>query len=402
LVEESLIDWHFAFGDESTTTAALNFLSRDYLRGIASPDVLERDMPGAWRDAQPAFRAAEAHLQPPHPDWKRFGQFLRKDRRFERLLRLSDAQAAYAFLADQYLRAAEFYGSAALFQVAEGHFRPALAGFRVLYQDARIAMAESSDAANQLGLQAMQVNRMRDLEMRMAVMRARLTGSASDMGAAFAVMEANHDPALQQALEEAYQHGDNFCDTVDREDLAAMAKACEEENSFPLRVINYWRNRAALELLEGGEPPAHRRPRDPFESLKQLLGRLDIEGGVAGLGSWRRQPDETLIGLLLIRADRAADRARTVEGAEAADAVSSALGDLKDAGRPAPPSETPGRFRQIAHRFLALYDWAWNHPDPQVREEVRRPSTWAREAAYFQAVLPRLDQIARGEAQPAG
>lgn len=58
LIDESLIDWHLRFGNESTTTAALSFLSAEYARDGGPNDA----KPDRWLDlATSSVRAAELY-----------------------------------------------------------------------------------------------------------------------------------------------------------------------------------------------------------------------------------------------------------------------------------------------------------------------------------------------------
>lgn len=81
-----------------------------------------------------------------------------------------------------------------------------------------------------------------------------------------------------------------------------------------------------------------------------------------------------------------------------------AMEQLTAAEPVASPSDTPGRFRQIASLFLVAYDKAValekEHPDTTYFNDP----VLDRKAAYFRMMLPQLTAIAeaRSSAEPKG
>ena len=71
--------------------------------------------------------------------------------------------------------------------------------------------------------------------------------------------------------------------------------------------------------------------------------------------------------------------------------------DLADAERLAPPYVALARFRQIARRFLELYDLATSDMRNSGEFPYDFPHTY-RQAAYFRGTVAELDRIAAGEA----
>jgi hypothetical protein len=58
LIREQLIEWHLAFGDEASTTAALAFFEEAYAPVLAAPEAYAGLMRQALAEAAPELRAA--------------------------------------------------------------------------------------------------------------------------------------------------------------------------------------------------------------------------------------------------------------------------------------------------------------------------------------------------------
>ncbi len=390
---ESLIDWHLAVGDEVSVTAALAFLETEYLRDIPLPGAFPAALATAQRAARHDLAGLTALLEAHPVDWDAAQRRLTASAPIRRLRALVTAQQNYMFLAQQYLRAADLYRSRALYEKARLYFAPALAGFRLLYGD-RAAMADAlSQTESWLGLWNHHINRMHALEARLAITQAEFTHAAADIAAAEAMLTRQADPVLALGVERAAE-GKEPCDDVgDEPRLAPLARACDQENSFATRLLDFSVARARLDLLTANA-------RD-VRSFDQALILLDLERGRSTGWIWPRfrAVDEAEVALRLAHADlldrlagvRAAEA--TMESGQAAYDVSVlrslALAELARAAEIARPGQVPTRFRRIAARFLEI---AAHLPRGDRADPVA-----AREAAYFRTVPANLDQIALGE-----
>ena len=388
LVVESLLDWHLAFGDERSSTAALEFLAanmvpdRDYIRDLGK-EVL-------------AARAAALDEAGKGENGKATA----------RLLTLIEQARTDAALARMYLRAADFYSSRTLLAKAERYALPVIEVNHLRAVETTGGAGSNSD--NFLGRLAIDEDEADKIEMHLAVLRAVLARDSEQLAAADAVLKATEKPFYRKAAEEAYTDGDDFCDIGDREDLADYAKACQADN-FERRAKDWLRMRARLDILKlslSDDAKAALNP-DGMDIASEVLRIIAIEraqdlDGHRIMGRYRDAEPE--ITLRLARADamiRLAEKAPLVnnDGWGRSGLYRMAMDELIAAEPVASPSDTPGRFRQIASLFLHAYHKA-------VALQKERPGTtyfndpvMDRKAAYFRTMLPQLTAIA--EARPS-
>ena len=393
LVKSSLIDWNLAFGNEASTTAALEFLEAQTTAGKPVIADLAQRLTAARRDAQHDIVAASAILRQPDGMQHR-GALVRKSKSLERLRSMIDVRNDYTFLAGQYLRAAEFYGSPSLLARARRYAAPALDAMRITRTLAAADVAAKLDTVSPLESGDYRDLASSDLEMRMAVVSASLSRDPEDLAAAATVLTSYYVPFYKVAADEAFSHGDSFCDIGERSDLADYAQACKSDN-FERRAIAWWRYRAQLDLLGTGAP-------DLLDSLYTTTRLIERDYAAHHDQQYRFRYDaaaDQIVTLHLASADAFIRSASpeaggwTNGGGDAAiQSLDAALNELSLAERSAPASQTPGRFRQIATRFLSIR---------ARRAALENPEYYLgfeRQAAYFSAVLAALDDIALGRA----
>jgi hypothetical protein len=429
LVRESLIDWHLGFGDEASTAAALAFLDEAYARGRPALAALPRAFAPAWRSARRAVAAAGPALAEPGPARDRLRRLLDRSPEIARLRALTQARDGLVFLATQHLRAAEFYGSAALLARA------------TTYVETARAMAPPPDAAMPAAAGSFvdvdpDPYPMRDFDMRLALLKARLSRAPVDIDAASRLIDANFSPAMTDAADN-YAQMEDFCDSSGDEALEAVRAACNEDGSFPRRAIRFWRYQAQLDMLMAADPVHYRlraREQRPAGSVASYE-RSAVSAGAGDPESWagygnydsainlleaareqNRQgsggyddADGDLAALRLARADLLARLAETAQpgggrrpDAEVADLLRAALAELARAVPLVPPAENPARFRQVASLYLALagpYEAARARAQEAGAVRILDPGV-ARNAAFFRRVMPALEDIAAGAVPP--
>jgi hypothetical protein len=431
LVHESLIDWHLAFGSEQSTAGALAFLEQAYMGGAPKLPDFPGALSSAWRAAQRDLRAAESLLSGPGPGHDEARRRLDVLPSVVRLKSLIQAHRRLVFLAAQSMRAAEFYRSPSLLVKARAYFTAAEANRTMLYGEASLtAGGPGGSTYHYIGLEERLPGELNDIEWRLAILAARLSGNPSDVDAAARIGDRNFTPVLRLAAEKSDRQGD-FCDNGVGDDLDPIRAVCREENNFLRRFTSFWRNQAQVDALMAADPEHFVvRPIGPsshlsgssyvrgkategsdeqpgiesFEFATTILERGRLESRING---WAYGgTDDDLVALYLARAElyvrlATTARARGLHAGDAADLLLGALSDLRRAQRHAPPFDTPGRFRQIATLYLQLA--------PRL-EALRREESdgrsgddpgHAREAAYFARVLADLDGIAIGETSPS-
>lgn len=383
LVKEMLIDWHLAFGDEASVTAALAYLEANYTRNMPAPAALPR-LIAATRSA------ARSDRPPSH------------SRLVQRQGELRLAHQNFLFLAQNYLRAADFHQSHALYAKARIYAAAALAGL------AAPLPGDSEDRPNEL----------RDLEMRLALVRAGFTRSPADIAAAQAVLDRNYDPTLAAGAARA-EDGDP-CELGDRPDPEGLRAACNDENDFRGRLTDYWTAQARLDLLKAADPGLFDlRTVRPAPNGSSFVPRG--EGATVPTDDWpqpdafghairllaRQRPDmipeqarrydnidDAVVLLHLLRADLFARRAAATPVPDpdsqaayrARELRDAALFDLSEALRIAGPAEQAGRFRQLATRYLEIV------AIPSAERIAGNP-VHEREAVFLRMALDNLDRI---------
>jgi hypothetical protein len=392
LVTTSLIDWHLAFGNEASTTAAIAFFEADSMGGKPVIADLAPPLKAARRDAQPDIVAAAA-LFHQEDGWARGRAFYNKSKAIDRLQSVINTVNTYDFLASQYLRAAEFYGSPTLFARARLYARPVLDLLPTLRAlgsaDAKANLDHGSPLTGEDSRDLVPGN----LEVSMAIVSAGFSRDPKDLATAKAVLDSYYVPLYKVAADEAFNHSDEFCDIGDETNLADYSTACQNGN-FTANASAWWRYRAQLDLLLGTDK----------EALPQSVGtaiRLTGGNGAEYNKSAQRglrssdAANDPIIALHLASADALVRSARVKPGESseksrdtALQSLDAALEELVEAEPLAPASRTPGRFRQIATRFLAI------QAESAALGAPEHDSAIDRKAAYFRAVLAALDGIA--------
>jgi hypothetical protein len=401
LMKGTLVDWHLAFGDEATTTAALSFLEQTAMDGMVTPDAFAKALPHVWSAAQPDGAKAQALFD--KRDWNGGRAALDASKAVGRLRPLATGFRRYFFLAGEYQRAAEFYGSAALAAKARTYLAPVVLGLKILYGDAAVSMQrENPQIFNQLGIGSDEIDRIQDLSLRAAVLDARIERDAATLAAAEAALDAYADTIPEKAVDIAYAHGDDFCDAGSSATPDFIA-ACRNEHDFARRVARYWVARANFDMLAAGQAATQswttlQGPADSFSTAV----RLTEKGQEQYAGEPPRYDDaiDTLAALRIAKADMEAAQAGLIDkqgrepsNLEARQLRSEALADLSRAASLVPPDLHPGRFRQIARRYLDIHAEQAERRDrdtvPSAPEE--------RAASFFRVNLNALDRIAAAE-----
>lgn len=387
LDDRQLVDWHLGTGNERTVTRALAYLEVGRLRGLPPPDGLARALQRAWPAAGPDLVAARAI---PTRYWEPAGaryRFMRASPSIRRLWALLDQLEAHIRLAEHYVRAAEEFGSAALLQRAERLLRPAVDATGYVGPLWRQSPADAALPFNPAA------SRVEDLQMRVAVLRARLTRSPADVARARQVVQSFERPIYRRAAELAFSGGPQYCDiAADMPGADEVRAACRDDEEFYERVTAYWSNRGLLEFDGGGASPT---------SMELAIEMLEREEGNSSIPRCcDRSPWEDRRRLLMARADDHARRFGALAAADRVEALrawSEALSDLEKAHWLVAPYNEPGRFRRIAEAWLSLSDRA-RQIDPAI---VDLPASGHRRVeAYLRHLLSGLDAIAVGAVPP--
>jgi hypothetical protein len=402
LVKEMLIDWHLAFGDEASVTAALAYLEADYTRNLPAPAALSGLLAAARGAAARDLAAAAALRAATPPDQAGSDRLLSRSRPVRRLGELMLARQNFLFLAQNYLRAADFHQSRALHGKALTYAAAALAGSTVLPPE------ESQGRPNELP----------DLEMHLALVQAGFTRSPADIAAAQAVLDRHYDPTLLAGAARA-EDGDP-CELGDRPDPEGLQAACRDESDFRGRLTDYWIAQARLDLLKAADPDHFDfRTARPAPNGSFYVPRG--EGGTVAADAWprpqafdyairllaRQRPDmapeqarrydhidDAEVLLHLLRADLFARRAAAPPVPDpdsqaawrARELRDAALFDLSEGLRIAGPAEHAGRFRQLATRYLEIAAIPSS-------ERIAADPVQEREAVFLRATLDSLDRI---------
>lgn len=413
LVEQSLVEWHQAFGDERTTALALAYLEADYRKGVPPPEAFGPHLAAAWGDARRTIAAAAL---PPPDDPKRDEREApaRKARSVRRALEAVGAWSRYVELAGAYARAAELYGSPGLLEKAELYFAPTEAGLATLFAGGAEPHANLDHivyAPSHL------LDEVLDLEMRIAILRARFDRAPADLDKAAAAVTRQYQPVFETAADNAREHSGNFCEIhgeAEGQPLQALRQACDKEPNLPRRTMNFWRNRATLDLLMAADPQQFETtPRNLHTTGSEFVRRTSpapdaeparrirafdtaiwlLRNRRLGDGDGRSPrfdgAEVDLFSLLLARAEMHARRRP-----DDAEETGLALDYAAQAARLAPPHVAPALFRRAAQAWLELWTRA---------RETKSAGYWpnaerGRFAAYLRTNLDSLDSIALGEA----
>ena len=391
--QESLVTWHFAYGDEASTAAALAHLDAHFTANMPPPARLPGLLAAAVRAATPVLRTAEPALAAGGPGAETAYRAFDRNPSVRRVRDLEAARDHYLFLARQYVRAAELYASPAFLARANTFYAPVRDSF---------AQVRAPDAEDRLHVGPDENVGLDELAMRLAVAAARIGGRAAEWGAAEVAVEQVGTPAIRLAGVHAYENGSDFCDVESSAQLAPMRDACEENDRLlERRAKAYWLARAELDLIVDPAGPGDLTA-EP-ESYRNAQRLLERPGDAVFLGEFGR---DRRIELSLARANQLARVARAVaaHGGPRArhDAIrleDVALTVLAEAERLAPPPWAPAWFRRIAEAYLPIA--ADLDAQRTAAPEPRRfPSVDPRMTAYFRHTLAALDAIAVGDFPP--
>jgi hypothetical protein len=390
---ETLVTWHLAYGDEASAAAALSYLEAHFTAGSPPPAHLPALLAAAVRSAGPALRAAGPALATVGPGYEAARRALERHLTIRRVRDLTGARQRFLFLATQYVRAAEVYGSAAFLARANAFYAPVRDSF---------AQVQAPDAEDRLGIGPNENNRLNELAMRLAVATARIGGRAADWGTAEIVVENIGTPTVRLAGAHAYENGAEFCDMESRADLAPVREACREDAERLERdATNYWVSRAELDLLSDPPSPDDAEAESESHRNAQRLLERSRQGGFLGELSRDRRIQFSLARTNQLARAMHSAAARGTPGAryDAARLGDEALFALVDVERLAPPPWAPAWFRRIAEPYLAIaadLD-ALRAAEP---ESDRTTTADPRTTAYFRHTLAALDAIAVGDPPP--
>lgn len=377
--ERHLVNWHLSFGSERSLTAALDYIVADYLREGPAAEGYGRALQSAWRQFE---RDVRRTAQRPPIERSRT---IREGEGYRRVDRIVDRDRQFGFLAEWALRGAEEFRSATLLATSDRFLAP-------LVEGSRFTAERRSEEARRLGISfGYTQHRIDDFRMRSAILRARLSGSASDFQAAEALLTSLYRPVYRDAAQAASAEG--LCEFDDDPRYAALRVACREDNFTP-HAMNYWINRAMLDLARDAAEPDDRVA---FE----ILARAETCCGYSR-GYYQEVTDDQRR-LLLARAERAVRRFEAdLARGERHDAISSgfdALHDLQRAERMIPPFDRPRYFREVAQAWLRLYERVQSaYAIDDERPEAGVIDMRNRYAAYLRRLLSGLDAIRIGEA----
>ncbi len=375
LGKTDLINWHLNFGSLRSITAALKYLERDYTRDVPAPERYADKVRRAYETAVPDIQTV-AELEQTQSY-----RFEESSATIGKLECLVDHFENYYFLAEQYLRAAEEYGDAGLLGKAETYLDPVAAVTDFLEP---LENAPPADGVLSFNLNSVRVD---DLRMRLAVLKAEFSPSRSNIAQAQRLLDRFEPPAYTRALAVAYSGGEDFCDiAVGYSRTEEVEAACDECDSYALKVLFYGASAAQLSLL-GDDAPGSLRP---LNRVAELIDRSrDRYWGT----------HEAVDDMLRLYRAKAAYHSRRFR----------ALGDrglqdwyqaseaLRGTEALVPPYEAPARFERIARQWLALWqDYARQFPPEDGRGGISDLPEMMRYASYLRQTLANIDAIASG------
>jgi hypothetical protein len=292
------------------------------------------------------------------------------------------------------LLGAEEFGSRDLLEDAERYVRAAASGYAFLIE--LESQRPKSDDLVRFG----PGNRFLtdEIEMRAAVLRARLDRTARAMAQAEAVLREKQRPYYDELGNYAFTGGPEFCDIASDFDrggeIEAACKALDEPHE---QVFNYLRARTMLDLVTGEDDPD--RSDSSYVSAIEFLAaeRLGEQSYDRSRCCWY-STEEDLLSLHLARAqyEERMFRSLGTRHQDYSGHVKAALQELQAAERLAAPYQAPGRFRRIAEAWLdARRRWIAWLPERN-RRETEEPAVM-QYAAYLERTLVQLDAIARGQ-----
>jgi hypothetical protein len=363
-------------------------LAQDYLRNSEPSRFLE-DLSRAWRKSQPDLRAAAALKQPPGQSFSVRFRFMDRSPTIRKLSELLILRENYRFLAEQYLKAAEAFGSLALLVEADRYLDPVRKGEMFL------GPLEAMLGAPPLMYFNLREFKTDDLRARAAVLRAQLTRLPIDIAHADEILSSLNRPIYEQAAQSAYSGGKDFCDISNGWSYARQVQiACKQDNAFQQRVTSYWVNRAIADTLSSEDGPTNEQARD--RSMRLAVRLLDIERSPQNSDRARLTVEDDLIRVHLAQADHFRGAAEALKVNDTSDAITEwerALEALEAALSLLKPYESPVPFQRIGSDWLNTWDARREFAAVEVVDASRlNSSRLTREASFLRAVIANFHE----------
>jgi hypothetical protein len=364
----SLLEWHLKFGSPQSTMEALSWVETTSMANVLTPGAFRRH---AAKDLEAAKKGAAADT--------------------DRANRDIAALDAYAFLAGQYLRAAEFFHSPVLLAKAKPYVDVSRTGLDLFYPGTLVALQSSPEPCpNCFDPQWYEFNRERELPLRYAIEQAYQTGSPQDLAKAQNLLDQT--PGGRDLMSQAaYQFSMTPKDPCDggngphQELPPTLAKACDTEQDLTKRLVRYWRDRAMLDLvLARSVNTVHDLGLSSLDIATELF-KLTRSGFDGGGGLLYTEQDDELIELYLADAEATLSRAREHPQNDGL-CEPCYFRYLNAAVAIVSPVLNPNRFRQLA----AAYAQVCLIPDAAT---LCSEDPYARQEAYLRFVASHLNDI---------
>ena len=408
LVVRSLLDWHFAFGDEQTTSAALAYFSSRWDEEPLAPERYAADLDKAWREAQPRYAEADRLAQA--NDWQAANELFYKDRKIQALERQIGLGSTRATLMHYYLRGADAYRSPALLAKAEALW-PVVEARNAFFDRHAETIAT--------------LQRKKPYDPRLELVNAEnllLPYSLANARYRIHDVEFDRDTLRKAALGDwlaGAEQVDDFVwmeievESIDETYLTDLAAAIEREPNFMRLPTKLWREDVLYGFARASKTPGDRCKADNFDEAMILLEREERQGRdlAEPLGYWGgyfpEHERDTRLELLLAKAGCDLSHARQAresgEPETENDHLEAALSTLDSARQLVQPDEAPSRFRSVAASYL---ETAARCRELAATSVDGRPfinchfAISPRLEAYFRTSLAALDTIATAATAP--
>ncbi|MBA4043831.1 MAG: hypothetical protein C0471_05345 [Erythrobacter sp.] len=268
----SLLDWHLKYGDESSALAALRFLEGELIGGIKPnfADDFETTWAGAARDAEALLE--RRRLKNPAASDEQLAidmsAAFENARSFKKLQAEAEKIGEAQFIATEYTRAAEYFGTRALLDEARRVHSPAAATLAFIDQRQQLGGIEGFLAERMRPQYRSDHIDPRLREISLAVTEAFVTEENQAILAADDLTRrlyrpdgrSHPYPDLLTFILEAYKKDDDACIADELNSAPGYEDRCEE-NGFEGYAYGFWYQRSRLELLA--------------DQLGQSIGSLD-------------------------------------------------------------------------------------------------------------------------------
>lgn len=244
-VRESLIFWHFRYGSEHSASLAMDYFEASErhpgTRTPAFARVLARALAGFGTGSLPADPAPTAKL-----------------RRLQALIQEWKDAVRWG---GERLRAAEFFNAPALRAKADDDLTLALAGYLVLAKaSADSSVKHQGDLIERLGIEKDSFAALPEMQTRMAILKARLSGDPADITAASGLVDKEYRKTFSAALDRAEDNGYMLCKpdpdapANDPRFAEINALCADDEDRFKRQATRFWVKRAEVDLLMASDP----------------------------------------------------------------------------------------------------------------------------------------------------